>query len=283
MSFCWSFQALFLMFRKLFPSFKKRFFPLPPNPFPFFLSIRLIKLFLGGIGVLHFSFSFSSCCWKLTLIFLICFFWWNSLSSNYLGGVYSFNFERFFRAGFMLFIISEVMFFFGFFWSFFHSCFNPTLFIGSSWPPSLFSRITEDAFRLSNTIILLSSACSITVAHNALIARNLSIFSRFLVLSCLLGFVFVFLQRHEYISSPLRVKSTVYSTTFFLLTGFHGLHVSIGLIFLICNYFRFSQYGYRRKTHQGLEFAIWYWHFVDVVWLFLYICVYHYRGRLLLA
>lgn len=126
-------------------------------------------------------------------------------------------------------------------------------------------------------MILLSSACRITVSHKSLLKENGRFSKIFLVITCILGIIFLFLQRKEYVSSTIRINSMVYATTFFLLTGFHGLHVTVGLFFLLVCYFRFTKYSFSSQYHQGFEFAIWYWHFVDVVWLGLYACVYHYR------
>ena len=237
-------------------------------------------MFLSIIGYFHFKFHFNRIFIKLVLVIIRLVLWWNCLILKYKGGIYTSLYEKFFRTAFILFLVSEVMFFFGFFWSFFHSCWAPTLFIGSCWPPIGFSNIVEDAYSLCKTVILLSSACTVTWAHKRLISEDYRAAFYGLLTTCILGFRFLFLQRKEYISSLLRINSTVFSTTFFLLTGFHGFHVTLGFLFLVVCLFRIKTFSFRRKFHQGLEFAIWYWHFVDVVWLGLYISVYHY-GRLL--
>lgn len=215
------------------------------------------------------------------LLLCVCMgLWWSHLSHKYVSGIYTKMVEEFFRFGFILFIVSEVMFFFGFFWRFFHSCWAPTFYIGMMWPPFEFIKFIDDAFRLCNTVILLSSAATVTVAHKTLLTENFWFAEKFLLLTCVLGGIFLFLQRKEYISSSFRINSMIFATTFFLLTGFHGLHVTIGLIFLVITFIRFLRGFFSSQFHQGLTFAIWYWHFVDVVWLGLYGCIYHYSHML---
>jgi heme/copper-type cytochrome/quinol oxidase subunit 3 len=250
------------------------------NPFPFLTSKRVLNLLLSFVGYFHFNFREKFCFFKVFLVIISLTLWWVSLIKNYKGGLYTSLYEKFFRNAFILFILSEVMFFFGFFWRFFHSCWVPTLYIGCCWPSVGFSNIVEDAYRLCKTIILLSSACSVTWAHNRLISENFNKAFIGLIITCILGFLFLFLQSKEYIASIVRINSTIFSTTFFLLTGFHGFHVTLGFIFLTICLFRMKNFSFRRTFHQGIEFAIWYWHFVDVVWLGLYVSVYHY-GRLL--
>lgn len=268
------------IFKNVFFCFQKTFFALPKNPFPFFLAIQTLNLMISMIRWIHFGGWFRLVCFNLIIASFCAGLWWSKFSTNYVGGIYHNLLEEFIRFGFVLFILSEIMFFFGFFWRFFHSCWTPTFYIGAVWPPFEFISIIEDAFSLSKTVILLSSAATVTVAHKALLKESYFFVDKYLVLTCILGLIFLFLQRKEYVSSIFSINSMVFSTTFFLLTGFHGLHVTIGFIFLVITFFRLTQHYFSSQYHQGFTFAIWYWHFVDVVWLGLYGCVYHYRHLL---
>jgi heme/copper-type cytochrome/quinol oxidase subunit 3 len=176
--------------------------------------------------------------------------------------------------GMILFIVSEVMFFFGIFWAFFHSSLSPNIEIGAVWPPK--GIVTFDAWKipLLNTIILLTSGASVTWAHHALVAGNRSETTLGLIFTVCLGLVFTMFQAYEYSHALFTIRDTVYGSVFFLATGFHGFHVIIGTIFLFACLLRHLNYHFTTKHHLGFEAAAWYWHFVDVVWLFLFISIY---------
>jgi len=176
-------------------------------------------------------------------------------------------------------LISEVFFFFRFFWGFFHNCWLPQPELGKEWPPLGFCNIMVDSFSipLLNTVILLSSGVSVTWAHHMLLRNNFLSFFFGLLITVVLGILFLGFQRFEYISSSFRFKRKIFGSCFYLLTGFHGGHVIIGTIFLIICLFRGVLKRLIPFHHVGLELAIWYWHFVDVVWLFLFVFVYWYN------
>lgn len=233
------------------------------------------------------------------------------------------------RFGMVLFIVSEIMFFFAFFWAFFHVSLAPSIAIGGIWPPKSIQALDVWGLPLVNTILLLSSGVTITFAHRAILKtmnRTEYInFSKHLAVTVILGTVFLFCQFIEYKYGIIfRWKENVYGTTFFVTTGFHGLHVSIGTIFLLfclirnllttpgsnafvetvvslktfSNWFAqmfgtknvtektvagqevnflqnfLGKFSFRKNQHLGFEAAAWYWHFVDVVWIFLFITVY---------
>ena len=179
-----------------------------------------------------------------------------------------------FRVGVILFIVSEIMFFFGFFWSFFWSSFGATVEIGSVWPPVGISSVNAWELPLLNTMILLSSGCSVTWAHHAMIVGDRSGAVKGLLLTIGLALLFTGIQGFEYVSGSFSISDGVYGSTFFMATGFHGFHVIIGTVMLCVSLWRVLKYEYTRQHHFGFEAAAWYWHFVDVVWLFLFICVY---------
>jgi len=178
------------------------------------------------------------------------------------------------RLGFLLFILSEVAFFFRLFWAFFHSSLSPAIELGSSWPPTGIIPITPHSLPLVNTFVLLTSSATLTCAHLQLITWDLRSCVLSFSLTLCLGAYFLILQGIEYFNSSFTLADSVFGSSFFLLTGFHGFHVLLGTIFLFVNFFRLLANHFTSTRHLGFVFSIWYWHFVDVVWLFVYLIVY---------
>lgn len=176
--------------------------------------------------------------------------------------------------GMLLFILSEVCFFFAFFWVFFHSSLSPTLEIGSIWPPEGFVTFNPWGVPFLNTVILLSSGATITAAHHFIVVGHFR--SAVLMLDLTLGFAIIFtvLQGVEYLEAPFSISDGIYGSTFFMATGFHGFHVIIGTIMIAVMTYRLCLGHFTREHHFGFEAAAWYWHFVDVVWLFLFVTIY---------
>jgi len=193
---------------------------------------------------------------------------------TYLGN-HTFRVQEGLNLGFVMFVVSEVFFFISIFWAYFHSALAPTVELGSSWPPAGIEPLNPFAIPLLNTIILLSSGAAVTYAHHSLIQgeRKGSILG--LILTILLALIFTGLQGLEYYEAPFNFSDSTYGTVFFFATGFHGLHVIIGTIFLIVGLLRLFSYHFTKHHHLGFESAILYWHFVDVVWLFLFVSVYY--------
>ena len=176
--------------------------------------------------------------------------------------------------GFILFVASEVMFFVSIFWAYFHSSLAPTVDLGSVWPPAGIEPLNPFEIPLLNTILLLSSGATVTYAHHSLIQGNRAGTIYGLIATILLAIAFTSLQGYEYVNAGFTIADSAYGSTFFIATGFHGLHVLIGTIFLLVSLFRIISYHFTDHHHVGLEVSILYWHFVDIVWLFLYIAVY---------
>ena len=181
--------------------------------------------------------------------------------------------------GMILFILSEVMFFFGFFWAFFHSALAPTPEIGSVWPPQGIEVINAWGIPLLNTIILLTSGATITWAHHAIVAGNRRNAIIGFVLTLTLAVFFTMLQLFEYLEASFTISDSVYGSTFYMATGFHGIHVIVGTIFIAVAFVRLLQHHFTQEHHFGFEAAAWYWHFVDVVWLFLFVVIYWWGGN----
>ncbi len=182
------------------------------------------------------------------------------------------------RYGMVLFIASEVMFFVAWFWAFFNASLFPTEAIGSVWPPSDIETFSPWTIPFLNTIILLSSGCTVTWAHHELVQGNRRGLINGLWLTVILGAIFTALQAYEYIHAPFAFTGGIYGSTFFMATGFHGLHVIVGTVFLTVCLVRAYKGHFTPEHHFGFEAAAWYWHFVDVVWLFLFTCIYWWGG-----
>lgn len=172
----------------------------------------------------------------------------------------------------LLFILREVCFFSGFFWRFFHYSFSPAVECGLLWPPFSLISINPFGVPLLNTVVLLRSGVTVTWCHIQLLTNERSELSLFLTL--ILGFYFTLLQLFEYKSRFFSIRDSVFGSIFFIATGFHGIHVIVGSLFLLVCLIRILKIRFSVFNHLGFEFSIWYWHFVDVVWLFLYTFVY---------
>ena len=182
------------------------------------------------------------------------------------------------RYGMVLFIASEVMFFVAWFWAYFNASLFPPAAIEGTWPPP--GVVTFDPWELPflNTLILLTSGVTVTWAHHALIEGKRAQMLQGLALTILLGMTFTGVQAYEYSHAAFNFVDGIYSTTFFMATGFHGAHVIIGTIFLSVCLYRAYKGHFKPDHHFGFEAAAWYWHFVDVVWLFLFTFIYWWGG-----
>ena len=214
----------------------------------------------------------------LALIIFTMVMWWRDvIKESVVEHAHSNETSTGLRIGMALFIASEVMFFFAFFWAFFHNAlgFSTTTL---QWPPA--SIVPLDAWELSfyNTIILLTSGGTATRAHLFIERGDNKSAARWLYITAALGTVFLGLQAYEYVHATFNLTDGVYPSTFFLATGFHGFHVFVGTIFLIVCGVRASKNQFSAHKHIGFQAAAWYWHFVDVVWLFLFVWVYWLLG-----
>jgi cytochrome c oxidase subunit III len=186
------------------------------------------------------------------------------------------------RYGMILFIASEVMFFVAWFWAYFNTALFPAdvhqvvrdQFVGGVWPPKNIETFDPWHLPLMNTLILLTSGTTVTWAHHALLEGDRKGLKQGLALTILLGLAFTAVQAYEYSHAAFGFKGNIYGATFFMATGFHGAHVIIGTIFLTVCLIRAMRGHFSPTQHLGFEFAAWYWHFVDVVWLFLFACIY---------
>jgi cytochrome c oxidase subunit 3 len=206
---------------------------------------------------------------------MVMILWWRDVvRESTFRGLHTVKVVDGLRLGVVLFIISEVMFFVSFFWAFLHSSLAPVLEIGGVWPPKGLVVLNPFGVPLLNTLILLTSGATVTYTHYCLIVQKYSEGVIGFISTLFLAIVFTGLQVFEYIEAPFNLSDGVYASTFFLATGFHGIHVIVGTIFLGVAFVRFCSYHFTPRHHLGFEAAAWYWHFVDVVWLFLFLIVY---------
>jgi cytochrome c oxidase subunit 3 len=208
--------------------------------------------------------------------------WWADVIAEAHGGDHTRVVQIHLRYGMILFIASEVMFFVAWFWAFFDaSLFADEAqqvarveFTGGQWPPEGVQVFDPWHLPLLNTLILLTSGTTVTWAHHALLHNDRQGLIRGLALTVLLGALFTGVQAYEYAHAAFSFGGSIYGATFFMATGFHGFHVIIGTIFLTVCLIRAVRGDFTPEQHFGFEAAAWYWHFVDVVWLFLFTCIY---------
>jgi len=235
------------------------------SPWPFSLSISLLLLafsFLGSLSCLPFFFTCLASLYSFSVIIL----WQLDLiiESTYEGS-HTIRVRSGLTIGWLLFLCSEVIFFFSFFWAYFHFALSPDPSIGGSWPPPGLDSLRAYSLPLLNTVLLLSSSCTVTWAHHSL-TSNLY-FSRLIALgfTILLAVSFLLLQLLEYYLCSFTLADSCFGSIFFLATGFHGFHVLLGSFFLFCSLVRLACGHFSSSRHLGLVFSVWYWHFVDVI------------------
>lgn len=243
-----------------------------PRPWPFLLSLRIFNRLVITIWIFN---SGRQCLWWLPCP-ILCIYQWlrDIIRESTLQGWHTFYVQKIIRFGIILFIISEIFFFISFFWAYFHASLSPRIEIGQLWPPSNIYPFNPLEIPLINTVILISSGLTVTWTHHSILNNLLKDRKISLSITIFLGFLFTSLQIFEYFEAKFTISDSIYGSTFFVATGFHGLHVIIGSTFLLVCLLRLKNFHFSRSHHFGFEAAAWYWHFVDVVWLFLYISVY---------
>jgi len=248
-----------------------------PSPWPIYTSISLFTLTTVGVLNMHAFFSVSYLLFIALLnLILSMSLWFRDIISEgtYLGN-HTNAVQKGLNLGVGLFIVSEALFFLAIFWAFFHSSLSPNIEIGTQWPPMGINGINPFELPLLNTIILLSSGVTITYAHHSLIQGNRAGALYGSIFTVLLAIVFTVFQGIEYTVSSFTISDGIYASCFYFSTGFHGIHVLIGTAFLGVGFWRLLSYHLTDHHHLGYESGILYWHFVDVVWLFLFISIYY--------
>ncbi|MBI4032060.1 MAG: cytochrome c oxidase subunit 3 [Proteobacteria bacterium] len=234
-----------------------------------------VLLYMHGIKLGSFDFGLKGVVVGLSAVAAVMFFWWKDVIFEAVQEkAHSSVAKVGLRYGMALFIASEVMFFVAFFWAFFNASLFPQEAIGFTWPPQGMQVVEPFDLPLLMTMILLLSGCTVTWAHHAILHNSQYEAVKALGLTVMLGMCFLALQIYEYAHAHFGFKDTVYASAFFMATGFHGFHVFVGTCFLVVCYFRAQKGHFTADSHFGFEAAAWYWHFVDVVWLFLFLCIY---------
>nr|YP_009050263.1 cytochrome c oxidase subunit III [Ifremeria nautilei]AHI45690.1 cytochrome c oxidase subunit III [Ifremeria nautilei] len=244
------------------------------SPWPLTGSMGALFLTSGLVGWFH-GYSILGAVLGFVLVLMTMFQWWRDvIREATFQGCHTVQVSKGLRWGMILFILSEVLFFFAFFWAYFHSSLAPSLELGSCWPPSGITPLNPFEVPLLNTGVLLASGVTVTWAHHGLMEGNRSEAIQGLFATIALGVYFTFLQAGEYHEASFTIADGAYGSSFFVATGFHGLHVLIGTSFLGVCLGRLVLQHFSTGHHFGFEAAAWYWHFVDVVWLFLYLSIY---------
>jgi cytochrome c oxidase subunit 3 len=258
-----------------------------PSPWPIIGAISAFVLALGGLTYMHpdmFGAGLEPMlsalgAWKIVIGLVLVLFtmagWWRDvIKESMTPGLHSAVVRLGLRYGMFLFIASEVMFFVAFFWAFFHFALFPEHTASGTWPPKGVQVFDPWDLPFLNTLILLTSGVTVTWAHHALRENNRPHLIYGLALTVALGVAFTACQAYEYAHAAFGFKDGVYSSTFFMATGFHGFHVIVGTLFLTVCLVRAIKGQFTPEKHFGFEAAAWYWHFVDVVWLFLFAAIY---------
>nr|YP_010561820.1 cytochrome c oxidase subunit 3 [Austropallene cornigera]UYX57768.1 cytochrome c oxidase subunit 3 [Austropallene cornigera] len=243
------------------------------SPWPIMSAITALGLASGLINMFSTKSKMLLMISMLTLMMMM-YQWWRDVTreSTY-QGKHTKKVTNGIKLGMLLFIFSEIMFFLSFFWTYFHSSLSPTMEIGLSWPPTSMNLFNPMEVPLLNTLILVSSGVTITWAHHSLMMKKNNTMKA-LMMTIILGVSFTMLQYMEYWMATFTMSDSVFGSIFFATTGMHGMHVIIGTLFMIICYMRMYKNHFTNNHHTGMELMIWYWHFVDIVWLFLYMSYY---------
>nr|UAX03900.1 cytochrome c oxidase subunit 3 [Pseudocapillaria tomentosa] len=245
------------------------------SPWAFLMSFVLVSLFLSLISSMkiHENMKFSyfwGISFSLFMLLIIMFLWFRDSFRESISGYIDNDINSNIKFAVILFLISEAFFFITFFWMFFYSSLAPNL---NFWPPINLWMPSFIGAPSLNTILLVSSSATVTMAHFEAFTKK-SYSSYWMMFTLLLSFSFIFIQALEYLGLSFNFSTSVGGSIFFMATGFHGLHVIIGTIALLCCFFIMLKGYYSKNSMLSFELSIWYWHFVDAIWLMLFVVFY---------
>lgn len=269
-----------------------------PSPWPLMASVGAFFLAFGGVCYIRYlnggSLKLFGLEWAhpwlfyigVAIVLYVMYAWWADTVKEGHEGHHTPVVSLHLRYGMIMFIASEVMFFVAWFWAYFDASLYPheaiqasrVEFTGGQWPPKGIEVLDPWHLPLYNTVILLLSGTCVTWAHHALLHNDRKGLINGLALTVALGAFFSFVQVYEYVHAPFDFKNSIYGATFFMATGFHGFHVFVGTVFLLICLLRAMKGDFSPQRHFAFEAAAWYWHFVDVVWLFLFFAIYVWGG-----
>ena len=264
-----------------------------PSPWPFLASAGAFIMMIGLVGFMRYAAGGQFVMFGvdlagpwifylgLALVLYVMYAWWSDTIKEGQEGAHTRVVSLHLRYGMIMFIASEVMFFVAWFWAFFDASLFPneaiqaarTEVLGGQWPPQGIEVLDPLHLPLFNTVTLLLSGTTVTWAHHALLHNDRKGLIWGLTLTVVLGVIFSYVQYYEYAHAPFAFGGSIYGSTFYMATGFHGFHVLVGTIFLAVCLLRAMKGQFSPQKHFGFEAAAWYWHFVDVVWLFLFFCI----------
>lgn len=253
---------------------KHPFHLVDPSPWPLATTISVLLVGVGSVLSMH-KIDYITLFLGLASLLFNLFMWWRDVAkeSNE-QGVHTKEVQTGLKIGMALFIASEVMLFVAFFWGYFHTALFPGEVIGNVWPPKGIKTLDPLGLPYFNTLLLLLSGSTLTWAHHSLVSGNRKDTLKGLSLTVFLGVLFLAIQVIEYAHAPFHFKDGIYPSLFYITTGFHGFHVLVGTIFLAVCLYRVHKNTITQNHYVGFETAAWYWHFVDVVWLFLFVSIY---------
>lgn len=244
------------------------------SPWPLYNSLSIIFIILGSLNLLV-NKNYSFLLYSNLILLIILYQWWRDVTreATY-QGTHRFKVTIGLKIGISLFILSELIFFFSFFWTYFHLYLSPNISLGLNSPPINIIAFNPYNIPLLNTLILLSSGGTLTLCHHFII--NNIFYPRVLIflITLLLRVTFTTFQYIEYLEASFTFTDSIYGSIFFIATGFHGLHVIIGTLIILIRFLRFYSKHLSYYHHFRFESSSWYWHFVDIIWLFLYIFIY---------
>nr|ACM77764.1 cytochrome c oxidase subunit III [Wallacidia oculata] len=243
------------------------------SPWPLLMSLTTMNTLINVVMMFYAQknlFLIS----MLTMITCLIMWFRDIVRESLFQGTHTKTVQNGLKLGMIMFIASEVFLFLSLFWMLMNSSYLPSAEVGMNWPPRLISPFNPIGVPLLNTVILLTSGFFITWSHHALMSKNLWASSSSLALTILCGNMFMTIQAIEYLSAPFSMSDSSYGSAFFLITGFHGMHVMIGGVFLSVTLKRMAKSHFSSKHHFNFEAAAWYWHFVDVVWIMVFILLY---------
>lgn len=244
------------------------------SPWPPLTSLTML---LSAVFLIQFLYGYPLV-WPLASLCLLIFilFCWalNIVYEATYQGAHTVRVRHSLTLGWLLFLASEVMFFSSFFWAYFHFGLSPDVRLGSTWPPTALTPISPQSLPLLNTCLLLTSSATVTWSHASLISSYYYKRSYALAATLFLALGFLCCQCIEYYCAPFTIADSCYGSIFYIGTGFHGFHVLLGSLLLLVSHFRLNVLHFTSRRHLGFLFRIWYWHFVDVIWLLLFLVFY---------
>nr|AKM70228.1 cytochrome oxidase subunit III [Anoecia fulviabdominalis] len=250
------------------------YFILSLSPWPILMSINTFNFMISNIMLMNFMLN-KIFTLNIILMLMIAMIWWRDIiRESTFQGNHNFFIMNLIKFSMILFIIFEMFLFISFFWNFLHNSLAPSIELGLNWPPKNIKFFNPTLIPLLNTIILLTSSFTVTLFHFYLLNNNKKKTVKLMIYTIILSMYFIILQGIEYKQATFTFSDSIFGSSFFMATGFHGLHVIIGTIFLILNLIRMTKLHISYIHHISFELAAWYWHFIDIIWLFLYMTFY---------